>query len=265
MEASFHLKNEMVVAKVNKASFIPYLHVLAVEAAVEGTLLVTQAQTYFRVAETGGILVSLPHGCVERVRKVQGKEKTGTAYVVDIFCKDLRTLRIGLPSKLQYKQFVSVLESLAYELEISQLFALKWQETAFGTWRFDAVAEYERCGLHTGDFRLTSFNKSYSACDSYPQVLAVPALAKDELLLAVAQFRSRGRLPVATYRCAQTGAALYRCSQPLVGLKNTRCADDEVLLSMMAALPARNTSVKLHIMDARPKVKKKKRKEKPEI
>jgi hypothetical protein len=170
MEGSFHLKNEFVVAKVNKATFIPYLHVMAVEAAVEGTLFVTQAQTYFRVTETGGVLMSLPHGCLERIRKVQGKEKTGTPYVVDLFCKDLRTIRVGLPSKLQYKQFASVLESLAYELEISQLFALKWNETVFGKWEYDAVAEYERCGLHTGDFRLTHFNKSYTACDSYPQV-----------------------------------------------------------------------------------------------
>ncbi len=72
----------------------------------------------------------------------------------------------------------------------------------------------------------------------------------------MADFRSRGRLPVATYKYAPSGAALYRCSQPLVGLKNTRSSDDEVLLAEMAALPARPIVVSaaarmLHIMDAR--------------
>jgi hypothetical protein len=93
------------------------------------------------VTETGGVLVSMPHGCLERLRKVQGKEKTGQGYVVDLVCKDLRTIRFGLPGKLQYKQLVSVLEALAYELEISQLFAMKWKAAEYAPWRFDAVAE----------------------------------------------------------------------------------------------------------------------------
>jgi hypothetical protein len=107
---------------------------------------------------------------------------------------------------------------------------------------------------HILRFRKKQKGKNEEVLTFKQQVLAVPALAKDEVLLAVAQFRSRGRIPVATYRCAHTGAALYRCSQPLVGLKNTRCPDDEVLLSMMASLPVRANGVKLHIMDARPKV-----------
>ncbi len=254
MEGGFLLKNELVVGKIHKACLLPYLQPLAVEASVEGTIFVTQAQTFFRITESGGVLVSVAHGMLERLRKVSGKEKTGQGYVVDMVCKDLRTLRFALPGKLQYKQLVSVLEALAYELEISQLFAMKWNATEYPAWRFDAAAEYERCGLHSGDHRLTSINKNYSMCDSYPQLLAVPAMAKDEVLTAVAEFRSRGRLPVATYLFQPTGAALYRCSQPLVGLKNTRCSDDEILLSMMAALPARSNNVRLHIMDARPKV-----------
>ena len=254
MEGSFLLRNEVVVGKVHKATLMPYLHVLAVEASVEGTIFITQAQMYFRVTETGGVLVSMPHGCLERLRKVQGKEKTGQGYVVDLVCKDLRTIRFGLPGKLQYKQLVSVLEALAYELEIAQLFALKWKAPELAPWRFDAVAEYVRCGLDRGDHRLTNINKNYAVCDSYPQVLAVPVMAKDELLEAVSAFRSRGRMPVATYLYQATGAALYRCSQPLVGLKNTRSPDDEILLSIMAALPAQSRDVRLHIMDARPKV-----------
>ncbi len=41
--------------------------------------------------------MALPHGALERVRKVQGKEKTGQEYVVDLLCKDLRVIRLGFP------------------------------------------------------------------------------------------------------------------------------------------------------------------------
>lgn len=91
----------------------------------------------------------------------------------------------------------------------------------------------------------------------FVRLLIVPRwIRTDELLASVADFRSRGRLPVATYKYAPSGAALYRCSQPLVGLKNTRSSDDEVLLAEMAALPARLSAPStapriLHIMDAR--------------
>lgn len=87
MEASYHLKNEMVVAKIHKAVFMPYIVPLGVEASVEGMIHVTYAQVYFVAKETNGLLVGIPHGSLERIRKVQGKEKTGTTYVVDLICK----------------------------------------------------------------------------------------------------------------------------------------------------------------------------------
>jgi hypothetical protein len=90
-------------------------------ATCDGTIYITAAQLYFRARDTEGVLVSIPHGCLERIRKVQGKEKTNQAYIIDLICKDLRTVRFALPGKAQYKQMVGVLESFAYELEIPQL------------------------------------------------------------------------------------------------------------------------------------------------
>ena len=250
---SFHMPGEMVVAKIARASFVPLLAQLGVEATIGGSLCITQAQTYFWVAETNGVLVSVAHGTLERIRKVQGKEKTNQPYIIEVLCKDLRAIRFILPGKLQYKQMVTVLESLAYEVELSSLFAFRWKHS-FPSWRYDAEKEYIRCGLDRDEHRLTSVNQNYAICDSYPQLLAVPAQATDDLLRGVAEFRSRGRMPVATYLWNESGAALYRCSQPLVGLKNTKCSEDEQLLAIMSGLPLKQAGVHLHIVDARPKV-----------
>src|SRR5690554_7782249 len=55
----------------------------------------------------------------------------------------------------------------------------------------------------------------------------------DELLHKVAAFRSKGRLPVLSWRHPVTKATICRCSQPLVGLNNSRSEEDETLVSMI--------------------------------
>lgn len=107
---AYLLRNEEVVAKVVRATYYPALG--AGEAICEGfsvssgvghadrtpgTIFITQAQLFFRSKDSENVLVALPHGALERVRKVQGKEKTGQEYVVDLICKDLRVVRLGFP------------------------------------------------------------------------------------------------------------------------------------------------------------------------
>lgn len=67
-------------------------------------------------------------------------------------------------------------------------------------------------------WRITRINDKYEVCDSYPSVWAVPAAANDDLLRAVASFRSRGRIPVLAWIHPSSQATITRCSQPLVGV-----------------------------------------------
>lgn len=67
-------------------------------------------------------------------------------------------------------------------------------------------------------WRITKLNDNYEVCDSYPQVLAVPAQATDDEIRAVANFRSRGRIPVLSWIHPESQATITRCSQPLVGV-----------------------------------------------
>jgi hypothetical protein len=74
-------------------------------------------------------------------------------------------------------------------------------------------------------------NTSYSLSDTYPRYLMLPARMTLEQIKTAAAFRSRGRLPVITYRHMVTGAVLTRAAQPLVGLTQKICPEDAMLLN----------------------------------
>ncbi|KFM66581.1 Myotubularin-related protein 2, partial [Stegodyphus mimosarum] len=82
--------------------------------------------------------------------------------------------------------------------------------------------------------------------------VAVPAAATDEDLRAVANFRSRGRIPVLSWIHSKSQATITRCSQPLVGVSCKRSKDDERYIQMI--MDANAQSHKIFIMDARPSV-----------
>jgi myotubularin-related protein 1/2 len=72
----------------------------------------------------------------------------------------------------------------------------------------------------------------------------------DSELKEVAAFRSKSRIPILGWRNKATGVSLTRCSQPKTGMRNTRCKEDEKLISLIQR--SNPCSRKLHIMDARP-------------
>lgn len=82
-------------------------------------------------------------------------------------------------------------------------------------------------------------------------MLVVPRETSDADLVKVASHRSRARLPAVTYRYKPTGATMSRCSQPLVGIKGKRSADDELMVDRLRLANPTNSSI-LYFMDARP-------------
>lgn len=67
-------------------------------------------------------------------------------------------------------------------------------------------------------WKISKINEQYEICDSYPAVWAVPAQATDEDIKTVANYRSRGRVPVLSWIHPESQATITRCSQPLVGV-----------------------------------------------
>jgi hypothetical protein len=117
----------------------------------------------------------------------------------------------------------------------------------------DGGATARRVRVDGAGWRLTELNESFEFCDGYPRQLVVPATVDDDALRKVGAFRSRHRVPACVYVHHKTRAAIARCAQPLVGLRRTRCQEDEMMLDAMRLTNPTDTST-LRIMDARPKV-----------
>ncbi|GHJ88319.1 hypothetical protein NliqN6_4721 [Naganishia liquefaciens] len=92
--------------------------------------------------------------------------------------------------------------------------------------------EYARMGLgtRTKAWRFTDINKDYSYSPTYPAKLVVPSRISDSVLTYAAKYRSKARIPALSYLHWAHHASITRCSQPLVGLKNSRSAQDERLV-----------------------------------
>lgn len=105
-------------------------------------------------------------------------------------------------------------------------------------------------GVNNDMWKISKINDTYSVCDSYPGIWAVPAAANDDDLHASAAFRSRGRLPVLSWIHPESQATITRCAQPLVGVGGKRSREDERYVQLI--MDANAQSHKLFIMDARP-------------
>ncbi|XP_014219004.1 myotubularin-related protein 3 [Copidosoma floridanum] len=85
-----------------------------------------------------------------------------------------------------------------------------------------------------GTWRISQINKDYQMCPSYPPQLLVPACISDQILEAVAKFRSSRRIPSVVWRHTGNGAVIARSSQPEVGWLGWRSSEDEDLLKALA-------------------------------
>ncbi|XP_054722189.1 myotubularin-related protein 2-like [Uloborus diversus] len=226
---------------------------------VRGNLFVTNYKLYFRSSDRGDqpFILDVPLGVVSRIEKVGGASSRGeNSYGIELFCKDMRNLRFAHKQENHSRR--DVFEKLQqYAFPVSNklpIFCFEYQgKYSVNGWSvYEPIAEYKRQGLPTESWKITKINEHYDLCDTYPAILAVPAAATDEDLRAVANFRSRSRIPVLSWIHPESQATITRCSQPLVGVSSKRSKDDERYIQMI--MDANAQSHKIFIMDARPSV-----------
>ncbi|KAL4155900.1 hypothetical protein PRNP1_008001 [Phytophthora ramorum] len=208
---------------------------------------------------------AIPLVSIERVKR---KEMVETdSGLLEVACKDFRRLQFifeGLVSKQTFSQFdrtyslvrMHALGEPEGKVDEFAKFSLERFDGVNGAvdgWRvYDAVAEFHRMGISssTNRWRLSYINDQYELCPTYPSILAVPASVSDSVLAVASKFRSKGRIPVLSWRDRHTGAVICRSSQPLVGLGQKQCDKDVFLIQAIAA--TNPSSTKLVIIDARP-------------
>ncbi|CAG9797932.1 unnamed protein product [Chironomus riparius] len=227
-----------------------------------GVLIITNYRLFFKSypteKEAQSQILDVPLGVVSRIEKVGGASSRGeNSYGIDILCKDMRNLRFAHKQENHSRRTVfEKLQKFAFPLAHNiKLFAFCYSEIfAEDGWTiYEPIAEFRRMGLGTNaniEWRITKINQVYELCESYPAVLAVPRAITDEDLRAVANFRSRNRLPVLSWIHPQSFATITRCSQPLCGVSGKKSSEDESYIN--AIMDTNALSHKLTITDARP-------------
>jgi hypothetical protein len=210
------------------------------------------------------IIIDLPLGFINRIEKLGHQSvKQNNFYGLIISCKNGRKLRFATRhEKGVRKQIVELLHKYAFPISNNLnyfAYSFKKQYTDSNGWQlYDVKQEYERMGISkSNDWRFSYINQNFKFCDTYPKVLVVPQSVSDEELREVGEFRSKHRIPVASwlkYDSRKNHVALLRSSQPLTGLTQKRSDKDETYLHTIYKINTINSYDKLFIMDARPVV-----------
>ncbi|KAJ8935945.1 hypothetical protein NQ314_012567 [Rhamnusium bicolor] len=245
------LPGEKVTGQARDVTYLCPYH-----GPARGVLTVTNYKLYFKAGDKDTpLVVEVPLGVVSRIEKVGGASSRGeNAYGIEVFCKDMRNLRFAHKQENHSRRNVfEKLQMFAFPLSHKlKLFAFEYSESfpENGWAVYEPIAELKRMGVNNDMWKISKINEQYDICDSYPAVWAVPAQATDDDIKAVANFRSRGRIPVLSWIHPESQATITRCSQPLVGVSGKRCREDEHYIQLI--MDANAQSHKMFIMDARP-------------
>ncbi|XP_057378845.1 myotubularin-related protein 3-like isoform X4 [Daphnia carinata] len=235
--------------------------------AVEGTLYISSYRLYLSKTvstETFAIPPALyPQSNVKDINVPLGLIESFECkdiFYINLYCKDARSFRLIFVNGESGQDWVKRLtQSLNLPRKPEEVFSLAfcaWTRDddenhsakpvvnqTFPWWRklsnYDQPLtgeklfrfEVQRQGYDdTVTWRISSANSDFKLSPSYPTHLLVPTSISDDMLEAVAAFRSARRLPAVVWRHKRNGAVLGRCSQPEVGWLGWRSQEDETLL-----------------------------------
>ncbi|KAH9587077.1 Myotubularin- protein 2 [Schistosoma haematobium] len=216
-----------------------------------------RAPKSFHGSDKKRYILKLPLGTI---RNIDQKSNQGNISL-HIVCKDIRELVFAFPDCGRSLGFCENLKANAFPaISKKTLFAYLYGAKciansvfAIDGWDvYNPEEEYHRQNIFTNGWRITKINMDYRLCDTYPAILAVPWEVTDELLVACAPHRSRGRIPVLSWLHPESKASLTRASQPLVGVQGRRSSDDKELVRQLRIANANANN--LLIFDARPQV-----------
>lgn len=200
-----------------------------------GKLSITNYRFLFTSGSSYDYVLSVPHYNIDNLLINLG--------LLTIITKDLRTVEYYISQ--EYMRYVldkySELNGMHFCFDYFLAFST---HSDFGWSIYDSDREFTRMGaFDSGLYYRTDINLDYSFCESYPSILYQPVSVSEDELRMIANFRSRKRIPTITW--IGKGAALFRSSQPCVGVFYARCKEDEDYMV--------KAGIKF-IVDARPKV-----------
>lgn len=200
-----------------------------------GKLSITNYRFLFTSGSKYDHIISVPLYAIENI--------TINIGMLSVCTKDLRTIEYYISQ--EYMRYVldkySELSGMHFCFDYHLAFH---SSNDFGWTIYDPEREFTRMGAFDSNYyQKTEININYSLCETYPALLFQPSFATPEELVAISNFRSRRRIPTITW--IDKNIALYRSSQPCVGVFYSRSKEDEEYMN--------KAGIK-YIVDARPKV-----------
>ncbi|KAK3538001.1 hypothetical protein QTP70_027321 [Hemibagrus guttatus] len=221
MEFSEHIKTANVEDVVLKVASCP---------PRRGTLCVTGHHLLFsdREEESTWQLLLL-------LRNIDAIEKrNGSSGSIVIKCKDLRILQLDIPGMEECLNIASSIEALSSLENVTEMYPFFHRPRGLrlsDPWGLSSIEqEYKQTERLWDRWRLSTVNRDFSVCPSYPDTVIVPRSVDDDTLVKAARFRQGGRFPVLCYCHHRNGMVIMRSSQPMTGANRKRCREDEVLL-----------------------------------
>lgn len=237
---------------------------LATGEVVSGTLFMTNYRLVFipSPADLASIALNnpsiyswlqIPISSIDRIDREKSNNKGQNSVItMTISGKDFRQHRITIRSntgksnnsEYDIERAISVISAYAFPNNMRYVFAFTHkfsgiQEKDLAA-PYDAALEFSRMGvLDNPQFRVSNANATYQLCNTYPQMLVVPAGLSDDELHSVASFRSGRRLPVLCWMDRDSGASMWRSSQPKAGVSGSS-SHDEKMLDLIARSCAHN-------------------------
>lgn len=160
---------------------------------------------------------------------------------IRIRCRDFTFVSFNFADDKQAREAFDFIRSRTCRLgSVEKLYAFKYEEpppekVIQGWDLYDVRAEFRRQGISEKSadkgWRISSINKEYVFCPTYPATLVVPSRITDNVLKYAGAFRSRTRIPVLTYLHPINNCTITRSSQPFVGITRKRSIQDEHLVS----------------------------------
>lgn len=195
----------------------------------------------------------VPLACIDKVEKEKKtKETRSSGITMVITCKDARMHRITVQSQAQtstgdyeIERAISTMCAYAFPNNMTYLFAFSHSLPSEPislkkVKQYEPIAEFLRLGItdlsgqgDSSPWKITEINKDFRLCSTYPQQLIMPKGMTDEELIMVSNFRSGHRLPTLSWGDKETGATLWRSSQPKAGVSGS-CLQDEKFLALLA-------------------------------
>ncbi|KAL0238676.1 hypothetical protein PCE1_004368 [Barthelona sp. PCE] len=214
-------------------------------SSVRGSLALTSHRITFKryglSSTQGDFFINIPYAAIRNIQKVGNRSRTRSAYYIEIETKDFRVYRFGFVRHNSQRGtvFTHVLEQLSM-VPLPMLCTLPVQgisseKKAGNGWHlYNDVVDYHRMGLvgpkSDGKLVITNQNRNFQISPTYPPQFVIPRHAEN-ILQDVCAFRSRARVPVATFK--YNDSALWRSSQPCVGILNTLSEEDVSYLGMI--------------------------------